>query len=287
MHLTRALIVLIFVLTPAARTIAQVGEVPLLSPPIAQEEDVLPTPPAGSDKAILSEPPVDEDVLSADEPVAELEWFSAPPSAHAPWSFQVDLIPTTMMLTDSGFGIFSRDSSPGGRVTLANEAPDGAGFRAQAWGVTEDFGFFNVDATTLYLDWYVQRCIHELELLYGYGLAGAYLDFAGSQYLGLGGSFFGDAFFPLVHYTKSDLGIVANGRLALLISAEDELIDDWGATIDELGWGIRWRRNFGETGNQHWNIDITREIQHWGAISGTFASEEVFQGTAIKFGITW
>jgi hypothetical protein len=287
MHVLRALIVLIFIFTTAAPIMAQTAGAPVLAPPVGPEEDTLPTPPTGPDEAILPAPHTDEHVLPTEEPMAEQEWFSAPPPVHAPWSFQVDLIPTTMSIRDNGFGIFTRDASPAGRVMLGNEAPDGAGFRAQAWGVTEDFGFFNVDATTLYLDWYVRRSIHELELLYGYGFAGAYLDFAGSEYLGLGGSFFGDAFFPLVHYTKSDLGLVANGRLALLVSAEDGLIDDWGATIDELGWGIRWRRRFGETGDQHWNIDITREFQHWGAISSTFASEEVFQGTAIKFGINW
>ena len=68
------------------------------------------------------------------------------------------------------------------------------------------------------------------------------------------------------------------------------LIPAIGAQIQAVwdsGKGLHMRRKLEDQSGQYWHVDLMRETRHWGSTSDFFASDQVFTGTALKFGIGW
>jgi hypothetical protein len=269
---------------------AAFGQLPGISLPEIQTEQKteseLPSPPAVE---TFAEPTPEAILDAAPDTDVEPDWFGAAGTTPCDlWEAQFDIIATTMHLRVGNFGVWTEDSTPAGRLTVSNEDCSGFGLRGQGWVVAEEFnGFPDVNAGTLYGDAYQRNRFDHFEFTYGGGAAVAHMEIGSAEFLGVGGSLFAEGFYRVWDYTRFDLGAVGRGRLALLATIEDDLISGSGATIDEFGWGLRMRRKLEHHEGLYWHVDLMRETQHWGSMSDFFASDQVFTGTALKFGIGW
>jgi hypothetical protein len=217
-----------------------------------------------------------------------------PPCEPTSVRIGIEFNPTTSKIHGDGFGFWTDESVAASRISIRHENPDGVGWRVQFWDFEEEVRAFprdiDIEASTLYLD--AEKTFHTggAELTFGGGLAGARLAidrFREDQFIGIGGSIFGEAYYPFLRFTKADLGVTGHGRLAVLGSVEEDIIHNRVALIDDFGWGLEFRRRFGARQDKFWYVNVEREIQLWESSSHINAADEVFQGTSFKFGVAW
>jgi hypothetical protein len=284
-----------------ARVRAQSREMPM------PDEEVVPwrssmdgfAPPASAVSGPRYVPPVAEH----SEPICEPPWDVSPYRSSA-WRFGIDLIPTISHVSEEGFGGWSDNGSLALRLNLGYEGFDGIGTRVQFWGFDDRqntmAGDVELGASTFYWDFYKRFYIENAELVLGGGLAGAGLEYdlkslGDRARLSSGGlSIFGEGFYPLLRFSKMDVGSIGRARVALLsgqwrdhgtpfVSDTDH---DRMTTI-ELAWGLEFRRRFGRREDKYWYIDIVPEIQRWESASLPSAYDPGFEGTSINFGLAW
>jgi hypothetical protein len=244
-------------------------------------------------------PPVQEHC----EPIGEPPWDVSPYRSSA-WRFGIDLIPTISHVSEEGFGQWSDNGSLALRLDLGYEGFDGIGTRVQFWGFDDQqntmAGDVELGASTFYWDFYKRFYIENAELVFGGGLAGAGLEYdlkslGDRARLSSGGlSIFGEAFYPLLRFSKMDVGSVGRARIALLSGQWRDhgtpFVSDTDhdrMTIIELAWGLEFRRRFGRREDKYWYIDIVPEFQRWESASLPGAFDPGFEGTSINFGLAW
>jgi hypothetical protein len=223
--------------------------------------------------------------------------------------------PTTSQIHGDGVSFWTDESVGASRIEIGHENPNGLGWRVQFWDFDERVRsepthvpilnnshvpvlnhllFFppdiEVEASTLYID--VDKTFYTggAEFKIGGGLAGARLAidrFREDQFIGIGGSVFGEAYYPFLRFTKADLGVTGHARLAILGSVEKDIIHDSVALIDDFGWGLEYRRRFGARQDKFWYVNVERQYQSWEGGSHINAADEVFQGTSFKVGFAW
>jgi hypothetical protein len=227
-------------------------------------------------------PPVDEVLVYGPQPIRY-------PATE--WWIEIDFIPTTSHLSHGKFGVWTDDPVLATRVRFRDEDESGFGLRGQSWTTGQKlrtfFDTFETNASTHYFDAYKRLIFDDAELLVGGGLAVAYLKFHRERYFGIGASVAADGFYPFMRFATSDIGIVGRARFALVTSWDDDVFHDYTVMIDELGWGLEFRRRFGAHQDNFWFIDVMREVHHWTSMSDPFAADEVFQGVAFNFGAAW
>ena len=134
----------------------------------------------------------------------------------------------------------------------------------------------------------------------GGGLAGSYLKYKlahfsnKADYSGGGISIFGEGFYPLWQFKKTDIGSIGRGRIALMSGEWNDNgmpfineTDHDTMTIVEVAWGLELRRRFGLNEEKYWYIDLMPEFQRWDSASLPDAVDPSFQGTNISFGLAW
>jgi hypothetical protein len=237
------------------------------------------------------------------EPVGEPPWCKSPYHSSA-WRFELDLIPTISHVSEQGFGAWSDDGSLALRLTLGYEGCDGVGTRVQFWGFDDRqdtlAGDVELTASTFYWDFYKRFYVQNAELVLGGGLAGAGMEYdlktlhERAQLNSGGISVFGEGFYPIWRFAKTDVGSIGRARFALLSGSWNDhgtpFVDDTDhdlTTIIELAWGLEIRRRFGRVEDKYWYIDIVPEFQRWESASLPDEFDPGFQGTAIKFGLAW
>jgi hypothetical protein len=221
------------------------------------------------------------------------------------WLLGFDLIPTQFLLTDAAFGHWPDDSGMAARLTFGYEGASGLGIRGRLWGFGEDVSppatDLTVAASTFNIEVFkrIQPC--EGELVLGMGTVGNVLEFelpanTRSRFEGGGLSVFADGYYPLVHFEKSDLGVVGRGRMSLV---EGRWTDTTGLivaptqhdmlNIYEVAFGIEFRRRFGPLEDKYWYIGLTEEIQRWDSpwMDHYLASTAGFDGLNVNFGLAW
>jgi hypothetical protein len=237
------------------------------------------------------------------EPVGETPWCDSPYRSSA-WRVEFDLIPTVSHVSEDAFGDWSDNGSLALRLNFGYEGCDGFGTRLEFWGFddTQDTfaGSTELSASTFYWDFYKRFFVQDAELLLGGGLAGAGMEYNLSDLheharLSSGGiSVFGEGFYSLWRFAKSDLGSIGRARLALLSGEWREhgapFVDDTDhdlLSIVELAWGLEFRRRFGVREDRYWYIDLVPEFQRWESASLPNVFDPGFQGTSINFGLAW
>jgi hypothetical protein len=290
---------LLFIVGTSVR--AQLGEMPV------SDQEVVPwrspmdgfAPPASAVSGPRYVPPVQEHC----EPTGEPPWDVSPYRSSA-WRFAIDLIPTISHVSEEGFGGWSNDGSLALRLDLGYEGFDGIGTRVQFWGFDHRqntmAGDVELGASTFYWDFYKRFYIENAELVLGGGLAGAGLEYdlkslGDRARLSSGGlSIFGEAFYPLLRFSKMDVGSIGRARVALLSGQWRDhgtpFVSDTDhdrMTIIELAWGLEFRRRFGRREDKYWYIDIVPEFQRWESASLPGAFDPGFEGTSINFGLAW
>jgi len=285
-----ALVAIVFTLFIAQLLRAQPEGIPITDQDLARPSapyDVYPPVLSGPGGEDYSRP-----LPECGDPLCEPPCVPAcqPPSIR----FGIGFNPTTSKIHGDGFGFWTDESVGASRIAIAHENPDGVGWRVQFWDFEEEVRAFprdiNVEASTLYVD--VDKTFYAggAELTIGGGIAGARLAierFREDQFLGIGGSIFGEAYYPFLRFTKADLGVTGHARLAVLGSVEQDIIHDSVALIDDFGWGLEFRRRFGARQDKFWYVNVEREFQSWEGGSHINAADEVFQGTSFKFGLAW
>lgn len=221
------------------------------------------------------------------------------------WTFGIDFIPTELHITDSEFGRWNEDSGFAMRLKLGYENEAGYGIRAQAWGFGEEaspeFTDVDVGAGTFNLDFYKRFWGRNGDLAIGVSPTGAGLSFelpdhSESRFSGGGVGLFADGYFNVVHFKKSDLGIVGRGRVSLL---EGRWRDTTGFVVPETNhdsmlileaaWGLEYRRRFGCREDKLWYIGLLSEIQQWDSqwMGNYLDSSAGFTGLNLELGVAW
>jgi hypothetical protein len=236
-------------------------------------------------------------------PIGEPPWCDSPYRSSA-WRLEFAFVPTISHVSELAFGDWSDSGSVALRLNLGYEGCESVGTRLQFWGFDDEqttlAGRVDLTASTFYWDFYKRFFIQDAELVLGAGLAGA-----GLQYdlktlheratLSAGGiSVFGEGFYPLWRFKKTDVGSIGRARLTLLSGQWEDrgtpFVDDTDhdlTTIIELAWGLEIRRRFGLHEDKYWYIDIVPEFQRWESASLPDEFDPGFQGTAINFGLAW
>jgi hypothetical protein len=228
------------------------------------------------------------------------------PFRNDSWTIEFDLIPTLSEFTESEFGDWTDKGTLAFRLSLGFEDDIGFGTRVRLWAFGQEFSTpatrIELGASTLNVDLYRRLYIEDAELVIGGGPVGAALQFEfpqmdeRSRFGGGGATVFGEAYFPFVHWAKTDLASVVRARLSVLRGEWHDsgtpLVPDSdhdSMTIADVAWGLELRRRFGRREDKYWLIRILPEYQRWdSAWLGEFADSNIaFIGTDISFGVAW
>ncbi len=230
--------------------------------------------------------------------------WCASPYKNSAWRIEVDLIPMMSHVSEMAFGDWSNNGSLALRLNLGYEDDEGFGTRAVFWGVDDEAdtlaGRVDLTASTFYLDFYKRFFVEQAELVLGGGVAGANLEYDLKDWgeratLSAGGiSIFGEGFYPLWRFAKTDVGSIGRARIALLTGQWNDrgtpFVDDTNndvMSIIELAWGLEIRRRFGRLEDKYWYFDIVPEFQRWESSSLPSEFNPGFEGTAFNFGLAW
>ena len=220
------------------------------------------------------------------------------------WRIEFALIPTNSHVSEEGFGNWSDAGSIAMRLGLGYEGRDGVGTRVQFWGFDDSqntmAGDVDLTASTFFWDVYKRLYIENAELVFGGGLAGAGMEYdlktlGDRARLNSGGlSIFGEGFYPLLRFSKMDVGSIGRARYSLLSGEWRDrgtpFVSDTNhdvMTIVELAFGLEFRHRFGKLEDKYWYIDIVPEFQRWESASLPNVFDPSFQGTSINFGLAW
>jgi hypothetical protein len=187
------------------------------------------------------------------------------------------------------------------RGNLGYENEDGTGKRAELWFYKDGigYGFNSLDylATTFYFDWYKRFFYHEAELLIGGGLALGHENFElgnrSNRFYGGGGGAVVEGFLPFLDGKRWDLGAVGRARVAGLVGTWDQEwgsrneFDEWGMFVEEFGWGLEYRQQFGKNDGHFWYMNLMRELYHWSGADWPIDTDVLIEAVAFKFGVTW
>lgn len=278
---------------------AAASPAPLLSPSEGLPALAVPASPPGTPASLMESPPPVETLA----PRGEVPWCKSP-YANSAWRVEFDLIPTVSHVAEPAFGDWSDNGTVALRLSLGYEGDDGFGTRLAFWGMGQEastlVGDVELDASTFYWDFYKRFFIQDAELTLGGGLAGAHLlydvkaHFVDAEARAGGLSIFGEGFYPLWKFERTDIGSVGRARLALLSGqwrdhgtpfvndADNDMM-----TIFELGWGLELRHRFGRQQEKYWYIDLVPELQRWESSTLADVCEPGFDGTNIRFGLAW
>ncbi len=246
---------------------------------------------------------VDQPLTAYPDPMGEPPWCESP-YRNSAWRFELSFIPTVANISDQAFGDWENNGGGALRLGLGYEGCDGYGTRLQFWGFGQeaDTPVSDVDlgASTFYWDFYKRFFVEDAELVLGGGIAGSFLEYdlkslnEDANFSGGGISVFGEGFYPLLRFQKTDIGSIARARLALLSGRWEDngtpFINDTDhdvMSILELAWGLELRRRFGRLQDKYWYIDIVPEFQRWDSASLPDAFDPGFQGTNFSFGMAW
>ena len=244
------------------------------------------------------------DPLSDEESAACAAPCGPTPYRSDAWRIEFALIPTTSHVSEEGFGQWSDAGSIAMRLGLGYEGCDGVGTRVQFWGIDDSqntmAGDVDLRASTFFWDVYKRLYIENAELVLGGGLAGAGMEYdlktlGDRARLNSGGlTVFGEGFYPLLRFSKMDIGSIGRARYSLLSGNWRDrgtpLVDDTNhdmLTIVELAFGLEFRHRFGKLEDKYWYIDIVPEFQRWESASLPNVFDPGFQGTAVNFGLAW
>ena len=278
--------------TVAVPQIALAASGPMIYPPAAGPSEMIYPPPSEA----WSMPP-------------------AEPCRTDSWTAEVDYILTQAHITRADFGSWPEDETLGLRLILGYEDPTGLGVRARLWGLSQDVRAFSDDveleAGAFDLDLYKRFFIDDSELVLGGGAGNRGLKFTQpgngySRFRGGGLSLFAEGYVPLIRFSKSELGQVGRGRLALVTGdwtdTSDQLgsgapgpenivpgTDDDSMSVVEIAWGLEYRRRFGLDEDHSWFVALVAEHQRWesewmGAFMG---SSVTFTGLNLNTGVAW
>lgn len=221
------------------------------------------------------------------------------------WAVGVEIIPTQLHLTDTAFGRWPDEGGGAIRLKLGYENEQGYGIRARLWSfgqeATPPLTDVDVGAATFNLDFYKRFWGKDGDLAVGVSPVGAALSFKlpndrESRFRGGGISLFADGFFNVVHFKKSDLGLVGRGQVSLL---EGNWRDNTGFIVPDTdhdsmlildaAWGLEFRRRFGLCEDNFWYIGVLSEIQQWDSewMGNNLGSSAGFTGLNIESGIAW
>ncbi len=276
--------------------------------PTVTSDAVLPSPvyqpplallPPNPQPPIMEYPPPGENMAVR----GEVPWCKSPYQNSA-WRIGVDLIPTVSHISDDAFGGWTENGALALRLNLGFEGDDGFGTRLLFWGFgqTADtpVGDVELDASTFYWDFYKRFFVQDAELTLGGGLAGAHMEYDVKAFdqkadVSAGGiSMFGEGFYPLWKFERTDIGSVGRARIALLTGSWRDhgtpfvdSTDNDMMTIIELAWGIEIRHRFGQKQDKYWYIDFVPELQRWESATLPDICEPGFDGTNISFGLAW
>ncbi len=298
----RILLAIGLLLSTGAMVRAQPGGLPVVDPALPPPRTTLDgfAPPATA----VYGPPYAQPLQNRPAPVSEEPPWGESPYRSSAWRIGIDLIPTISHVSEDAFGKWSDSGSLALRLNLGYEDCDGVGTRVQFWGFGDQqntlAGDVELDAATFYWDFYKRFYIQNAELVLGGGLAGASMEYDLKDLheradLSSGGvSVFGEVFYPLWRFAKTDIGSITRARIALLSGQwnnhDTPFVDDTNhdlLTIIELAWGLELRHRFGRLEDKYWYIDIVPEFQRWESASLPDEFDPGFQGTAINFGLAW
>lgn len=239
--------------------------------------------------------PVDQEPWTPITDAAEEPAWCASPYERSEWKVGLDFIPTETP--------WDRDWALALRLNVDRVDPSGAGRRGQLWFFNQDpdrwSGASHLTASTFYYDYYKRLFIEKGEFALGGGFATGYAHINGTSgrdpsFFGGGGSIFGEGFYPLLRYAKTDIGMTWHGRLGLLLGNwfDDhvpihDFDESWFTIVEELTWGLELRRRFGQHQQKYWSLSVSRDLQLWSSPSFPYSAGADFQGTAVKFGIAW
>jgi hypothetical protein len=210
------------------------------------------------------------------------------PQFGAPrWEIDFAYAPTTIDFNH-------HDMGDAYRLDLAHEDEAGYGRRGRFWLFQQDFGrWFDLTAMTFSYDIYRRVQFERGEVTYGWGPIALY-DTAGhnSHFFAAGASIFAEGFYPLLGSQHTEFGPVGSARLSAMIGAGDDdgslqFGTDTLPIVDEYSWGLELRHRFGQHGDKYFFVDVTRDLQDWGAPEIPYVAGTSFQGTAIKLGWIW
>lgn len=288
-----------FVGTPAQRFSAPAPPPPTASVPTIilpnNGPSIYPSPSGPSSQVEIVLPPSDAWCLPPQEPCRTSSWFAS-----------VDFIITQAELTRGEFGSLPDDESLALRVNFGYEDPQDIGIRARLWGFSQDIQAvsddFKLEAAAFDFDLYKRLFIDDMELVLGGGSSSRWLklttliDDEDTRFRGTGISLFVEGYQPLVHFTKSEIGMVGRARHTLLVG-------NWNGTtttmlpgtdrdtpsVSELAWGMEYRRRFGRAEDHQWFASVVAEHQRWDSEwLGEFMATSVgFTGLNISTGVAW
>jgi hypothetical protein len=214
---------------------------------------------------------------------------ACPPSQFGAPRWEVDFayIPTTIDFNN-------RDMGDAYRLDLAHEDEAGYGRRARLWVLHQDFNrWLDLTAATFSYDFYRRVQFERGEITYGWAPIALY-DSGGhdSHFYAAGASIFAEGFYPLLHSQHTEFGPVGSARLAAMIGLSDfegslQFGTDTLPIVDEYSWGLELRHRFGQHQDKYFFVDVTRDLQDWGAPEIPYVAGTSFQGTAIKLGWIW
>jgi hypothetical protein len=214
---------------------------------------------------------------------------ACPPSQFGAPRWEVDFayIPTTIDFNN-------HDMGKAYRLDLAYEDEAGYGRRGRFWLYQQDFSpWLDLTATTFSYDLYRRVRFERGEIAYGWGPIALY-DTGGhdSHFFAAGASIFAEGFYPLLRNQRTECGPVGSGRLAAMIGLSDfegslQFGTDTLPIVEEYSWGLELRHRFGEHQDKYFFVDVTRDLQDWGAPEIPYVAGTSFQGTAIKLGWIW
>jgi hypothetical protein len=184
------------------------------------------------------------------------------------------------------------------RGNLGYEHEDGHGKRAELWYFKDEAGASEYSASSFYFDYYKRFFYNDAELLLGGGFALGHENLElGSgdcnRFYGGGGSVVLEGFLPFVNGKRADFGAVGRGRVAGLIGRWDQewgpkdAFDDWAMFVEEFGWGLEYRQQFGKNEGHFWYLTLMRELQHRSGADFPLGTDAMIETTAFKFGVTW
>jgi hypothetical protein len=276
---------------------------------------VAPTIVLPSNGALLYPPPTMPGV--AVESPASDAWCLPPTAAErtSTWFAATEFIATNSHFGRSEFGPWTDDRVLSIRGILGYEIPTGLGIRARFWGLDQDdcaeLEDVDIRASAFDLDLYKRFFIENSELAVGGGGSGRMLEFRQpgigySRFQGEGLSMFTEGYMPLVEFPNCEFGQTGRVRLTLLTG-------DWrdtspqgpdgipitgnivpgtehdGMTVFEIGWGIEFRRHFGEAADHSWYLALLAEHQRWQSdwMSSFAGSSISFTGLNLSTGLGW
>jgi hypothetical protein len=208
-------------------------------------------------------------------------------------------------LTQAQFGPWPDDPAGGFRLNLGYEDETGIGVRLRFWGVGVDASppadDVELSAGAFDLDLYKRLYIDDTELVLGAGPTGRALEFtlsddSSSEFSASGISLFAELYYPILRFTKTDVGFVGRGRWSFV---EGDWRDTTGLVIPptdhdtmsivEAAWGLELRRRFGRCEDHFWTLGLLTEYQRWDSQwMGEFLDSSVgFTGANIYFGFNW